>query len=79
MTKYLAVHLTSNIQVNCLVPGGISADQPEKMKKTYSKHTPMKRMMKCSELNGILDLLCSKQFSYVTGSSIIIDGGFTAW
>ncbi|RZD38454.1 MAG: dehydrogenase, partial [Thaumarchaeota archaeon] len=45
-------------------------------KKNYSKLTPMKRMMKKTELNGLIDYLCSKNSSYVTGSAITIDGGY---
>lgn len=79
MTKYLAVHLAPHIQVNCIVPGGIGDDQSQQMRKSYSKFTPMNRMMKSSELNGVVDFLCNPKSSYITGSSIVADGGFTIW
>jgi NAD(P)-dependent dehydrogenase (short-subunit alcohol dehydrogenase family) len=79
LTKFLAVHLAPNIRVNCVIPGGISFKQDSNFKKNYSRLTPMKRMMKKTELNHTIDLLCSKNSSYVTGASFVIDGGFTAW
>jgi len=79
LTKYLAVHLAPQIRVNSVVPGGIKLSQDKKFIKNYSKLTPMKRMMKKTELNGLIDYLCSKESSYVTGSTIIADGGYTAW
>ena len=79
MTKYLAIHLAPNLRVNCVVPGGVGDDQPQQRSDDYSKLTPMKRMMKKYELNGIIDFLCSEKSSYVTGSSYVVDGGFTSW
>lgn len=79
LTKYLAVHLAPKIRVNCIAPGGVGDDQPEAMRNTYSKFTPIGRMMKSTELNGIMDFLCSEKSSYVTGSTFVIDGGWTAW
>jgi len=70
MTKYLATHLAPNIRVNCVVPGGVSQKQDLLFKKKYSQLTPMKRMMKKNELNGLLDFLCSEKSSYMTGSII---------
>ena len=79
MTKYLAAHLSPKIRVNCVVPGGILFNQNKKFVKNYSKLTPMKRMMKRSELNELVDYLCSTKSNYVTGSSFTIDGGYTIW
>ena len=47
--------------------------------KKYSKHTPLKRMMKKGELNGIIEFLCSEKSSYITGETMVIDGGWTTW
>ena len=81
MTKYLAIHLAPNLRVNCVVPGGVGNDAKtlSNSDNEYSKLTPMKRMMKKYELNGIIDFLCSEKSSYVTGSSYVVDGGFTSW
>ena len=79
LTKYLAVHLAPSIRVNCVAPGGIEYKQDPKFIKKYSKHTPLQRMMKKSELNSIIEFLCSKESSYVTGTEFVVDGGWTSW
>ncbi len=79
MTKFLATHLAPNIRVNCIAPGGAEFDQDDEFIKKYSALTPMKRMMKTDELNGIIEYLCTEKSSYVTGSVFVIDGGWTAW
>jgi NAD(P)-dependent dehydrogenase (short-subunit alcohol dehydrogenase family) len=79
LTKFLATHLAPRFRVNCVAPGGIEHDQDEEFKKKYSKLTPLGRMMKKDELNGIIEFLCSDKSSYVTGSTIVLDGGWTTW
>ena len=79
LTKYLATHLAPNIKVNCIVPGGVLNSQKSKFVKNYSKLTPLNRMMKKDELNGLIDLLCSNESSYMTGSVIVVDGGYSIW
>ena len=79
LTKHLAVHLAPNIRVNCVAPGGVKFEQGEDFISNYSKHVPLGRMMNVSELNGLLDYLCSEQSSYMTGQTISIDGGWTSW
>lgn len=79
LTKFLATHLAPNIRVNCIAPGGVESNQDDTFKQKYAKHTPMKRMMKKNELNGIIDYLCGSQSSYVAGATFVIDGGWTTW
>ena len=79
LTKYLAVHLAPNIRVNCVVPGGVLFKQSKKFRDSYSKLTPMKRMMHKHELNEVIEFLCSDNSSYTTGSVLVIDGGYTIW
>ena len=67
------------MRVNCISPGGVELNQSDSFKKKYSKHTPLKRMMKKNELNGILNFLCSEESSYMTGSILFLDGGYSAW
>jgi len=79
LTKFLATHFAPNIRVNCIAPGGVEFDQSENFKKKYGKLTPMKRMLKKNELNEITEYLCTEKSSYVTGSTFVIDGGWTSW
>jgi len=79
LTKHLATHLAPNIRVNCIAPGGVEAEQSDEFKYKYSVQTPLKRMMKSTELNGLLDYMCSDKSSYMTGETVKVDGGWTAW
>jgi NAD(P)-dependent dehydrogenase (short-subunit alcohol dehydrogenase family) len=79
LTKYLAVHFAPNLQINCIAPGGIALNQDKKFLKNYSALTPMGRMMKKNEINGLIDYLCSEKSSYVTGSTFVVVGGFSIW
>ena len=79
LSKYLSVHLAPNIRVNCVIPGGVKHKQNQRFVSKYSKNTPMKRMMRKTELNGLIDYLCSESSSYVTGATLVCDGGYTTW
>ena len=79
LTKFLATHLAPRIRVNCIAPGGVEFDQDDKFKKAYAALTPMKRMMKKNELNKLVEFLCTSDSSYMTGSTIVVDGGWTTW
>ena len=77
LTKYYASLFGKNLNINCIVNGGIEANQPKDFKKKLSDFIPKKRMMRSSDLFGILELLCSEKSNYINGSTIIIDGGYT--
>ena len=79
LSRHLAVHLAPRIRVNCVVPGGVKHSQDQQFIRSYSKVTPLKRMMKQNELNRIVEYLCSEGSSYATGAVFTIDGGWTAW
>ena len=79
LTKFLSTHFAPNIRVNCIAPGGVEFDQNPDFVSKYSQLTPMKRMMKKNELNHLVDFLCGSGSSYMTGSTLVIDGGWTTW
>ena len=79
LTKFLSTHLAPGIRVNCVAPGGVEFDQDKEFIKKYANHTPLKRMMKKTELNGLIDYLVGPQSSYVTGATFVVDGGWTTW
>ena len=78
LTKHLATHLAPHIRVNTVIPGGVEHTQDNEFKNKYSIHTPLGRMMKINELYGTIEYLISNKSSYVTGTEIKIDGGWTA-
>lgn len=79
LTKFLSTHLAPNFRVNSIAPGGARFDQNEEFIKKYSELTPMKRMMEKNELNELVEFLCSSGSSYMTGATIVVDGGWTIW
>jgi NAD(P)-dependent dehydrogenase (short-subunit alcohol dehydrogenase family) len=80
VTRYLAVYLAQrNITVNAIAPGGIGNNQDESFVKAYVELTPMKKMGKVEDLMGAFEYLLSPGSDYMTGQTMIIDGGWTVW
>jgi len=79
MTKYLSTYLAPTIRVNTVIPGGIEDGQKKEFIRKYSSMVPMERMMKKNELIGTIEFLLSPKSSYVTGSTVVVDGGWTTW
>tara|TARA_A100001015_G_scaffold191004_1_gene212824 strand:+ start:2119 stop:2799 length:681 start_codon:yes stop_codon:yes gene_type:complete len=79
MSKYLATYYAPRIRVNTIIPGGINNNQSSDFQKEYSKMTPYKRLAEPNEIISAVKYLLSKDSSYTTGSSVIIDGGWTSW
>jgi NAD(P)-dependent dehydrogenase (short-subunit alcohol dehydrogenase family) len=94
LTKWLAqemaIKYSEKIRVNAIAPGFFIGEQnrrallnedgslTERSHKVLAK-TPMRRFGDISELNGIVRFLCSDEASFVTGTIIPIDGGFSSF
>tara|TARA_Y100000992_G_C21264625_1_gene493268 strand:- start:1550 stop:2284 length:735 start_codon:yes stop_codon:yes gene_type:complete len=80
LTKYISTYFAKdNIRCNALCPGGIYNNQPSNFVSKLKKLIPLKRMAKKNELNESMYYLISDKSSYVTGQSLIVDGGRTIW
>ena len=84
-TKTLATDLArENIRVNCICPGFVEtnltknltsdADTNEMLKRLH----PMGRLGKAEEIASAALFLASDDASFITGSSLVVDGGYTA-
>lgn len=79
-TRYIATsYADAGIRANCIVPHGVDdGDHDSCFLERFAELSPMGRMCRPEELRGPFIFLASEASSYMTGSSLTIDGGWTA-
>ena len=79
LTKYLAsFYAEFNVRVNAIAPGGIFNNQNPTFLSNYSKRVPLGRMANEKDIVNLMLFLLSEESSYITGSVIPVDGGWSA-
>lgn len=84
LTKYAACEFARDgIRVNAISPGPFPQISTRRESPEFAKHleerVPLRRLGKPEELVGPVLFLASDASSYVTGTNLIVDGGWTAW
>ena len=86
MTRDLAVEWAPfKIRVNAIAPGFFPSEMTEAIfqdpgyMEYITKETPLGRTGNPDDLKGVVVFLASTASDYVTGQTIFVDGGWTAW
>ncbi len=78
-TRYLACYYGRHgVRVNAISPGGYYNEQPEPFVVAYNQRVPLGRMLGQEDIQGAVVFLASDASQYVTGTNLLVDGGWTA-
>lgn len=80
MTKYLATYWAKKgVRVNTLCPASLENGQDPEFIEKLSNLIPMGRMSKPEEYPATVLYMLSEASSYMTGATVLLDGGRTIW
>jgi len=88
LTKAMAIdHADDAIRVNCICPGPVStpllkaiietSSDPKEEQRSIVEKTLLKRLGRPEEIANVILFLASDESSYMTGSVVVVDGGWT--
>lgn len=84
LTRHLAAELgPENIRVNALVPGPFPRDEIQAKEPDFAARlagrTMLGRLGRAEDIGGPLLFLAARASAFMTGSALVVDGGWTAW
>lgn len=80
LTRYLATYWADkNVRSNALVPGGVYTGQDEVFLNRLTNLIPLGRMATPDEYKAAVAFMCSDASAYMTGSTVVMEGGRTCW
>jgi NAD(P)-dependent dehydrogenase (short-subunit alcohol dehydrogenase family) len=81
LTKELAVELAPKVRVNAVAPGIVKTRFASALYEGYEDEVvatyPMARLGIPEDVSGAVHFLCSPDAGWITGQTIVIDGGYT--
>ena len=81
LTRALAVELAPTIRVAAILPGTIDTPAnrkvPDDVNAAFLRHVPLARRGSPDEIASVAAFLASDDASYITGTGIVVDGGYT--
>ena len=78
LSRALAIEVgVNNITVNSVLPGWIGTASQTEAEEAGGRNTPMKRSADPTEVANAIVFLASRKASYITGESLVVDGGNT--
>jgi NAD(P)-dependent dehydrogenase (short-subunit alcohol dehydrogenase family) len=86
VTKALAVEWAPAVRVNAVAPGYVATQMVEELvlagrvdADAVAARTPMRRMAQPEEIAAAVVFLASDAAGYITGETLMVDGGWTSW
>ena len=83
-TRATAIEAAPHVRVNCIIPGAVMTPATEraipddKLMEATVNTIPLKRIAEPAELAKPIAFLLSSDASFITGASLVVDGGKTA-
>jgi len=77
LTKWMACTVAPAVRVNNIVLGGVFRGQDPAFLEKYHQRVPLGRMAIEEDVKGAIAYLSSQLSNYMTGQSLILDGGWT--
>jgi NAD(P)-dependent dehydrogenase (short-subunit alcohol dehydrogenase family) len=79
MTKQLSFELAPHVRVNAVAPGLVRTELArglwEEREQEIASHIPLRRLGEPDDIASVILMLCSDASAWLTGQTIVVDGG----